>query len=256
MCVRNSLIQTPWHPFCIRTSGPHSEALGTTTKGPTAFSGGPLGARCTPPPPPPGHCVGGGSRNSLDGARCILLLLCSHLRVPCKRSVRRTASVWQAKYNIYYPAWQPHRPSSTGRLLGPWNLSPADAVGCDRRAMMACRKGGFRAGGEENCFAGGGWHGSPFAQPPPPPPWSPCREGGLGWRCPTCRDGGGGPKAAPRRNMRREERVTIQGPVKEQQLDGMSHRGGGGPTPTYMAQNDPRVALIILTTHMWGTIFS
>ena len=32
--------------------------------------------------------------------------------------------------------------------------------------------------------------------------------------------------------------------------------GGGGPTPTYMAQNDPRVALIILTTHMWGNIFS
>ena len=32
--------------------------------------------------------------------------------------------------------------------------------------------------------------------------------------------------------------------------------GGGGPTPTYMAQNDPHVALIILTTHMWGKIFS
>ena len=26
--------------------------------------------------------------------------------------------------------------------------------------------------------------------------------------------------------MRREERVTVQGPVKEQQPDGMSHRGG------------------------------
>ena len=25
--------------------------------------------------------------------------------------------------------------------------------------------------------------------------------------------------------MRREERVTVQGPVKEQQPDGMSHRG-------------------------------
>ena len=33
--------------------------------------------------------------------------------------------------------------------------------------------------------------------------------------------------AATRRNMRREERVTVQGPVKEQQPDGMSHRGGG-----------------------------
>ena len=32
-------------------------------------------------------------------------------------------------------------------------------------------------------------------------------------------------KAAPRRNMRRDERVTVQGPVKKQQPDGMSHRG-------------------------------
>ena len=31
---------------------------------------------------------------------------------------------------------------------------------------------------------------------------------------------------ATRRNMRREERVTVQGPVKEQEPDGMSHRGG------------------------------
>ena len=32
-------------------------------------------------------------------------------------------------------------------------------------------------------------------------------------------------KVATRRNMRREKRVTVQGPVKEQQPDGMSHRG-------------------------------
>ena len=31
--------------------------------------------------------------------------------------------------------------------------------------------------------------------------------------------------AATRRNMRTEERVTVQGPVKKQQRDGMSHRG-------------------------------
>ena len=37
--------------------------------------------------------------------------------------------------------------------------------------------------------------------------------------------------AATRRNMRREERVTVQGPVKEQQPDGMSHKGGGGCLP-------------------------
>ena len=35
-------------------------------------------------------------------------------------------------------------------------------------------------------------------------------------------------KAVTRRNMQREERVTVQGPVKEQQPDGMSHRGEGG----------------------------
>ena len=34
--------------------------------------------------------------------------------------------------------------------------------------------------------------------------------------------------AATRRNMRRGEQVTVQGPVKKQQPDGMSHRGGGG----------------------------
>ena len=35
-------------------------------------------------------------------------------------------------------------------------------------------------------------------------------------------------KEATRHNMRREERVTVQGPAKEHQPDGMSHRGGGG----------------------------
>ena len=35
-------------------------------------------------------------------------------------------------------------------------------------------------------------------------------------------------KAATRCNMRREERGTVQGPVKEQQPEGMSHRGRGG----------------------------
>ena len=32
--------------------------------------------------------------------------------------------------------------------------------------------------------------------------------------------------------MRRDERVTVQGPVKKQQPDGMSHRGGGGSQRT------------------------
>ena len=40
-------------------------------------------------------------------------------------------------------------------------------------------------------------------------------------------DRSGRQNAATRRNMRREERVTVQGPVKKQRPDGMSHGGGG-----------------------------
>ena len=40
-----------------------------------------------------------------------------------------------------------------------------------------------------------------------------------------------GKGAATRRNMRREERVTVQGPVKKQHPDGMSRRGKGDPPP-------------------------
>ena len=58
--------------------------------------------------------------------------------------------------------------------------------------------------------------------------------------------------AATRRNMRRDERVTVQGPVKIQQPDGMSHRGWGGGgagdpvfppwlTPTHRRQCAPPV---------------
>ena len=50
------------------------------------------------------------------------------------------------------------------------------------------------AGREESGFAGGGGVArKPICPTPPPPPWSPCREGGLGWGCPTCRAGGGDP---------------------------------------------------------------
>ena len=67
------------------------------------------------------------------------------------------------------------------------------------------------------CGGGGGgrWHGSPFAHPPL--------------------------AAVPRGGVR-------GGGV----LPAVSGRGGGG---VHMAQNDPHVALIILTTHMWGEIF-
>ena len=45
--------------------------------------------------------------------------------------------------------------------------------------------------------------------------------------------------AAPRRNMRREERVTVEGPVKEQQPDGMSHGGGMDPCPPPPLKSSP-----------------
>ena len=72
--------------------------------------------------------------------------------------------------------------------------------------------------GRKLLCGGGGWHGSPIAQPPPSLVGVP---GGV-WA-------GAALPAVP--------------------------GGGGGPTPTYLAHNDPHVALIILTTHMCGGNF-
>ena len=66
---------------------------------------------------------------------------------------------------------------------------------------------------------------------------SSCRAGtGAGGGNDTSKSTGssGRQKAATRRNMRREERVTVQGPVKEQQPDGMSHRGVIIPTASVL----------------------
>ena len=41
--------------------------------------------------------------------------------------------------------------------------------------------------------------------------------------------------------MRREERVTVQGPVKEQQPDGMSHRGSEAQRK-FVYLKDPQIA--------------
>ena len=60
-------------------------------------------------------------------------------------------------------------------------------------------------------------------------------EGGRGKRGnDTSRSTGrsGRQNAATGRNMRRAERATVQGPVKEQQPDGMSHGGGVRATPS------------------------
>ena len=85
-------------------------------------------------------------------------------------------------------------------------------------------------GGQSDC------HGHPFVEP-----CSGTRaltHGGAGLRergNDTGRSTGrsGRQNAATRRNMRREDRVTVQAPVKEQPPDGMSHRGGyvWGRTP-------------------------
>ena len=50
--------------------------------------------------------------------------------------------------------------------------------------------------------------------------------------------------AATRRNMRRDERVTVQGPVKEQQLHGMSHtlQPTAPPPPTPSSRPPPPTA--------------
>ena len=74
---------------------------------------------------------------------------------------------------------------------------------------------------------GGGGGGTPcHIQHSPNTPTTGLRERGND----TSKSTGcsGRQKAATRRNMRREERVTVQGPVKEQQPDGMSHRGVTG----------------------------
>ena len=76
-------------------------------------------------------------------------------------------------------------------------------------------------GREENCFAGGGMARRPICPTPPSPSLVAVPGGGFGLGLPY-----------------------------------LPCPGGGGATPTYMAQNDPHVALIILTTHMWGEIFS
>ena len=60
----------------------------------------------------------------------------------------------------------------------------------------------------------------------PSTPTTGLRERGNDTRRSTSRSGR--QNAATQRNMRREERVTVQGPVKEQRPDRMSHGGGGG----------------------------
>ena len=47
--------------------------------------------------------------------------------------------------------------------------------------------------------------------------------------------------AATRRNMRREERVTVQGPVKKQQPDGGMSHGGSEAKKSLCTENLPQI---------------
>ena len=102
---------------------------------------------------------------------------------------------------------------------------------------------------------GGGGHanGTPcHIQHSPNTPTTGLRERGNDTSKSTGRSGR--QKAATRRNMRREERVTVQGPVKEQQPDGMSHRGGGGGVRGGMMWTwlFSRVSLCRQVMNYWG----
>ena len=91
--------------------------------------------------------------------------------------------------------------------------------GCCFAVFHCTTKGSVKSTRREaNCFAGGGGDGTEAHWPNPP-----LRAGRGVWA-------GAALPAVP--------------------------GGGGGPTPTSMPQNDPHVALIILTTHMRGKIFS
>ena len=70
-------------------------------------------------------------------------------------------------------------------------------------------------------------------------------------------------KAATRRNMRRAEQVTVQGSVKEQQPDGISHRGqpsfiriklpGGGSG--WVLRGVDKANLMFFKPQSWSRIF-
>ena len=90
-------------------------------------------------------------------------------------------------------------------------------------ATSPCARGAASA-----CIASGDgpvWGGGGDIQHSPNTPTTRLRERGNDTSGSTGRSGR--QNAATRRNMRREERVTVQGPLRQQQPDGMSHKAGG-----------------------------
>ena len=80
---------------------------------------------------------------------------------------------------------------------------------------------------------------TPHIQHSPGTPTTGLRERGNNTSGSTGRSGR--QNAATQRNMRRGERVTVQGPVKKQQCDGMSHGGGAKPLPRWGAERGFRL---------------
>ena len=74
-----------------------------------------------------------------------------------------------------------------------WWCRSLTAGGADRPPATAWSLG-LRCKGRGG---GGGMARKPICPTPPPPPWPPCREGGFGPGCPTCRAGGGGGASTP-----------------------------------------------------------
>ena len=106
-----------------------------------------------------------------------------------------------------------------GGSTAPYCIELAQGQGCIRTAVHHRRRGG---GGYANGT-------SRRIQHSPGTPTTGLRERGNDTSRSTGRSGR--QNAATRRNMRRDERGTVQGPVKKQQCDGMSHRGDTPPLP-------------------------
>ena len=106
-----------------------------------------------------------------------------------------------------------HVVASCNNTISPGSLSACPGSGGKGKGHQPTK-----AGRKLLCGGGGGDTEAHFPNPPPPPSLAAVTVGGGSWPgCPTCHAG-----------------------------------GGGGVNPTSMAQNDTHVALIILTTQMWG----
>ena len=95
--------------------------------------------------------------------------------------------------------------------------------------------GGTRGGGGLSRVPVKGKGGGGVCPHSPGTPTTGLRERGNNTSRSTGRSGQ--QNAATRHNMRREERVTAQGPVKKQQPDGMSHRGSAPPAVLCFERN-------------------